>query len=81
MSVSNENVIRTFIHCGLCAKEKPKGVSLREWASLEVGWTKEGLQVWCKRHECNVVHIDFQGCQHPGNDTRKGGSGSGPQRQ
>ena len=41
------------------------GMSPREYASLEVGFTKEGLQIWCKRHEVNVMHIDFQGQRHP----------------
>jgi hypothetical protein len=28
---------------------------------LEVGWTPKGLQVWCKRCERNVLHLDFEG--------------------
>lgn len=59
--------IAAFMHCGRCLNELPAGVSPREWASLEVGWTEHGLQVWCKRHEINVVHIDFQGAKHPAN--------------
>ncbi len=61
------NEIFRFFHCGLCVKEKPKELSPREWAQLEVGWTLHGLQIWCKRHECNVCHIDFEGHQHPAN--------------
>lgn len=60
-----ENHIEMFMHCGKCIRELPKGVSPRQWASLEVGWTKPGLQVWCKRHECNVLHVDFEKVKHP----------------
>jgi hypothetical protein len=59
------NEIKLFMHCHKCLQEKPSNKSPREWAQLEVGWTKLGLQVWCKRHECNVCHIDFQGQKHP----------------
>jgi len=59
------NNIVAFMHCGKCIEELPKGQSPREWAQLEVGWTKPGLQVWCKRHEANVMHIDFEGTKHP----------------
>jgi hypothetical protein len=61
------NEIQQFFHCGLCLKEKPLGVSPREWAQLEVGWTPFGVQIWCRRHECNIAHIDFEGIQHPAN--------------
>ena len=63
--LATENVIEMFFHCGRCLEGVPRGVSPREWAQLEVGWTKEGIQVWCKRHELNVMHIDFEGQQHP----------------
>ena len=68
--LSNENVIQMFMHCGLCVEEQPDGVSPREWGQLEIGWTSQGLQVWCKRHETNVVHIDFEGHTHPANTHR-----------
>ena len=59
--------IGAYIHCGQCLREKPPGVSPRDWAQLEVGFTGPGLQVWCKRHEINVMHIDFEGHVHPAN--------------
>jgi len=73
MPLSNENCIKMFVHCGRCIDEILKGaeggVSPRDYARLEVGWTKQGLQVWCKRHECNVMHVDFEGRTHPANTT------------
>lgn len=60
-----DNHIKMFIHCRLCAIEKPDNISPKDWAQLSVGWTDEGLQVWCNRHECNVIHIDFEGIKHP----------------
>lgn len=61
--ITNEIVM--FFHCKTCIEKLPAGQSPRSWADLEVGFTKIGLQVWCKRHECNVCHIDFEGQQHP----------------
>ena len=63
--ISTDNCIVGFMHCGKCLREKPDGVSPAEWARLESGWTLAGLQVWCLRHECNVMHMDFEGQKHP----------------
>ncbi len=57
--------IVTCFGCAECAKEIPPGMSPREYARFEVGWTKKGFQVWCTRHEINVIHMDFQGQKHP----------------
>jgi len=76
--VSNLNEISTYLHCGRCgaefmSKNNPAtvGQSLATWARLAVGWTPAGLQVWCERHQCNVVHIDFEGVRHPANVTSR----------
>lgn len=69
--ITNENAIVLYLHCGLCLNEKPNGVSMREYGQLEIGTTDLGFQVWCKRHECNVVHIDYEGATHPANTTRR----------
>lgn len=53
--------VAMFFHCAKCLKELPPGLSPREWAHLEVGWTAKGVQVWCIRHELGVVHLDFLG--------------------
>lgn len=66
-SIPNSNCILTFFHCARCIDRKPDFLSPREYANLEVGFTQLGLQVWCNRCECNVVHIDFQGNRHPAN--------------
>ena len=60
-----ENNISLYLHCGLCMKEKPAGLSPAEWSDTQAGWTKEGIQIWCNRHEVNILHIDFQGEKHP----------------
>lgn len=67
----NDNNITSFCHCGLCVQELPAGQSPRDWAQLEVGFTDIGIQVWCKRHEVNVMHIDFQGQRHPADLSRR----------
>ena len=67
--ISNGLAIEQYLHCGKCLDEIPDGLSPQEWASLEVGWTVLGLQVWCNRHNCNVVNIDFEGHEHPADMT------------
>ena len=67
----NDNNITSFIHCSLCIKEGiPKDESPRTWARFDIGWTKQGLQIWCVRHESNILHIDFQGKKHPADWSR-----------
>lgn len=60
----NTREIKAFMHCGSCIKE-----SLPQ--NIEAGWTALGFQVWCRNHNCNIVHVDFEGSQHPANTTRK----------
>lgn len=52
------------INCGKCQNEYMDGKygrnkSMQEMARLVVGRTKTGLQVWCVRHDMNVVDIDL----------------------
>ncbi len=72
--IPNTKEIASFIHCGQCIEEfpwkAPPGISRGEYAVLDVGFTELGLQIWCRRHDCNVAHIDFEGAQHPANQTR-----------
>lgn len=61
------NGIKMFFHCRKCVSSIPAGESPASHARLSVGFTKEGLQVWCERHDMNVAHIHFEGQQHPCN--------------
>jgi len=51
--------------CAICAEEMAQGLadaaSLQDYSRLDVGFTDRGLQVWCRRHQANVVHLDFEG--------------------
>lgn len=66
------NHIKMFYHCGKCLDRLPPGKSPQQWAKLEVGATDRGVQVWCKRHQINVIHIDFEGVQHAADTSIKG---------
>lgn len=68
--IPNDNQIVAFFHCKLCLAELPAGTSPVEWARYESGWTKIGFQVWCTRHQINIVHVDFEGMKHPANTNR-----------
>lgn len=73
-TLSNSNKILLYLHCGLCLDELAIGnidKSPMEYQWIQAGWTKEGIQLWCVRHECNILHIDFEGKKHPANTTRK----------
>ncbi len=50
-----------FMHCADCIKEMPHGIAPKDWARLSVGWTFEGIAVWCARHDKKVIHLDFVG--------------------
>jgi hypothetical protein len=64
------NEITTFFHCKRCLEELPAGTSPREWVRMEAGFTQLGIQVWCVRHEANILHVDFEGKKHPANTHR-----------
>lgn len=68
--LSNENQIKMFFHCGKCMDKRPENVTPMDWARTQTGATPQGIQVWCNRCDCNVVHIDFEGVKHPANCTR-----------
>jgi hypothetical protein len=42
-------------------RQKPARSSPRDWQQIEAGWTEVGFQVWCKRHNVNILHIDLAG--------------------
>lgn len=65
--IPSKNVIKLYLHCRKCLEEVPQGMSRSEYQSIEAGWTDLGLQIRCKRHDANIVHIDFEGAKHPAN--------------
>lgn len=66
----NKLGILQYLHCKLCIGELPRGQSPESYARYSVGFTKQGVQVWCNRHNCNVFHVDFEGNRHPADLTR-----------
>lgn len=72
--LSNSNEIKLYLHCGLCLdelKDLDLDLSPQEYQKIQVGWTEGGIQVWCNRHDCNLVNIDFEGQTHLANTTRE----------
>ena len=60
--------ISQYVVCSKCADELPHlnpPQSLQDYAAMDVGFTEYGVQVWCRRHKSNIVHIDFQGAKLP----------------
>ena len=61
MTKKVENKIFSFYHCKKCLEEKGDYISARDYASFEFGATKKGFQLWCTRHEENVLALDLLG--------------------
>ena len=65
MSFNLKKNISDYLCCSKCQQEFESGMtdseSLQGYSRLDVGFTNVGLQVWCRRHEINVCHIDFEG--------------------
>lgn len=64
--IPNTREIGMYLHCGLCLEEgrqcKEEGKELpRRNGRLGIGYTRMGIQVWCEHHDCNVIHLDFDG--------------------
>lgn len=55
------DLIHTYMHCGLCLDQKQP-------QKIEAGFTRLGLQVWCARHQVNVIHFHFEGRELAFND-------------
>ena len=55
--------IKEPIVCVKCSDEFENGLSdaasLQNYCRLDVGFTKRGLQIFCRRHELNVCHLNF----------------------
>ena len=77
----NDQEIGAYIHCGKCLHEIPAGTSPVEYARTEIGWTPRGFQVWCRRHDCNILHVDFEGQKHKANTTCKAADVAPPKGQ
>ncbi len=71
-SIPNTKEISLYLHCCQCLIEVAEHQEPIE-QRLEVGWTELGIQVWCRRHDINVLHVDFEGQRHPTNITGIGG--------
>ena len=76
----NEENIEMYIHCGLCIEENKdnEDESPQEWSNYDVGWTQQGLQIWCWKHNANVLHLDFEGRKIKADSTRRKGDSFGP---
>lgn len=55
------NRIQAYMHCKRCLAELPPDESPQSYARLQAGWTPEGWQLWCVRHNMNVIAIDLLG--------------------
>lgn len=65
--IPNTCEIISYVHCMACLKEMPRKTSPEQFALLNIGFTNLGIQVWCRRHNLNIMHVDFQGITHPAN--------------
>ena len=64
MNEFDNSEINQYMHCKKCLDELPKGVAPKEWSRVAVGRTDYGLQVWCNRHDSNIIHLDFSDAEN-----------------
>lgn len=64
--------IKHVLECKRCTESCPAGTPLQDYVRVSVGLTPYGLQVWCARHQANIVHIDFRGQRLKVNATAAG---------
>lgn len=57
--------IRAYMHRAQCLEELPSGISPQSYQKIQARWTEQGFQVWCLNHNCNIIHVDFEGQSHP----------------
>lgn len=50
--------IKFYFHCRKCLEELPVGWSPQEYALIEIGITETGIQVWCRRHDIEITHLE-----------------------
>ena len=59
------NQINEVIVCVKCSDEFMAGStdakSLQEYSRIDAGFTDQGIQLWCNRHQINICHINFEG--------------------
>lgn len=46
-----------YFNCTKCLEELPRNTSPKEYARQQLSITKEGLQLWCNRHDMNIALI------------------------
>lgn len=56
-----KNKIVSFLHCKKCLNELPPNTSPQEYARFEFGATIKGYQLWCVRHNKNIIALDLLG--------------------
>jgi hypothetical protein len=75
--IQTSNEIVLFFHCKRCLAAMPVGQSPSSWSRLSTGFTPLGIQVWCDRHDVNIMHVDFEGLQHPAREDGEPGKPDG----
>ena len=70
VGISPQNILNQISHqvvCSKCEAEFRKSRTnsgiLQEYTKLDIGFTDIGMQVWCRRYDANVVHVNFEGNQ------------------
>ena len=64
LSQLQNNIIAPVV-CETCLQEYKNilnpSFALRDFIEIDVGFTEIGIQIWCRRHDKNICHIDFDG--------------------
>lgn len=59
MDTDKRKNLKVEFQCRKCKEQKPRDVSWRNFARLQVGLTPDGrFQVWCWRHDMEVFSTE-----------------------
>lgn len=54
-----KNQIIAYWHCKYCLGELPTDQSPRDYQRIQFGFTQNGIQVWCTRHNISIFYTEM----------------------
>jgi hypothetical protein len=66
LQYNTDNKIECYLQCRYCCDEVgylnsiDDHINIKHYAQVQVGLTTKGVQVWCRRHNCNIAHIEVK---------------------
>jgi hypothetical protein len=52
--------MKLFINCKKCTEQRPSRFSMEEYSRIGVIKTEDGIQIWCVRHDIEIVFFPYE---------------------